>query len=287
LRGKVNCQEPLALHTTFKIGGPAQFFVVPDDIKDLRSLVIAAHTQKIPLRILGAGSNILVCDKGVKGIIVHLAGRYFKKISYRSCGIEAYAGVVLPLFLQRSRQRGFYGAEFLAGIPGTVGGAVMMNAGAWGRNIGDLVEKVTVMDYNGEIRTLSRSKIRFRYRGSDLSKYIVLSALFALKKGKSAQEEVALEEYFARRQATQDTSFPSAGCIFKNPQGQSAGRLIELCGFKGKNIHGAMVSRRHANFIVNQRNATAHDVMSLMRLIQARVKKRYGTALRPEIKIWR
>jgi UDP-N-acetylmuramate dehydrogenase len=286
LKGKVLLGEPLSKHTTFKIGGPAEFFIKPRDVHDLKLLLRGLKKYKMPILLLGAGSNILVGDKGIKAIVLKLDSPYFKKIIFRHNGLEAGCGLRLRQLVGLTKQRGLTGAEFLAGIPGTVGGALAMNAGAWGKNIGELVEKIRVMDYNGNTKILHKRQLKFGYRSSGLGKYIILNTY--LKLSKKNKEEISdnIKECLRRRFATQDNSLPNAGCIFKNPPRESAGRLIDLCGLKGKKIGGAVISKKHANFILNQGHASASDVLRLVDLMRKRVNKRFNLTLQPEIKIW-
>jgi UDP-N-acetylmuramate dehydrogenase len=218
---------------------------------------------------------------------LHLNQPVFKSISYRGNAIEAGSGLMLGQLILAAKNRGLSGLEFLAGIPGTLGGALVMNAGAWGRSISEIVEKVRVMDYNGTIKILERKEIKFAYRRSSLARYIILSA--RLKLAKKSKKEIAesIKQFLQCRRNTQDVSSPNAGCVFKNPAGKSAGKLIDLCGLKGKRIGGACVSQRHANFILNKGNAGSGDVLKLMSLIRKRVKAQFKVNLEPEIKIWR
>ncbi|MFA5145512.1 MAG: UDP-N-acetylmuramate dehydrogenase [Candidatus Omnitrophota bacterium] len=287
LRGKIKFKEPLNKHTTFKIGGPAGFFVEPYDAADLKLLIASAKRYKIRILTLGLGSNILISDKGIRGIVLRLSSPFFKKVFIRANYLEAGSAVTLNRIVQAACQRGFSGVEFLAGIPGTLGGALVMNAGAWGRNIGELVEEVTVMDRNGNIKLLRKKDIKFKYRSSSLAAYIILSARIKLAKGNKEKISSGIKKYLECRRDTQDVSFPGAGCAFKNPPGQSAGRLIDLCGLKGKKVGGAGISMRHANFILNCNRASARDVIKLMGLIRKTVKHKFNINLEPEIKIWK
>ncbi len=286
LKGKVRLNEPLARHTTFKIGGPAEFFLNPKDADDLKELLLAAKKEKFPVLVLGAGSNILAGDEGIRAAVVRLDSPCFKKVMVMGDRIEAGSGLGLRQLVELARQRGLSGTEFLAGIPGTVGGALVMNAGAWGKNIAGIVESVKVMDHQGKINVLSRSRIKFSYRSSDLGGFIILSA--SLKLNKMDKKEISdnIKECLRHRFDSQDASLPNAGCIFKNPPGESAGRLIDMCGLKGKKIGGAVISRRHANFILNQGHASASDVLRLADLVVKSVKERFELTLEPEIKIW-
>jgi UDP-N-acetylmuramate dehydrogenase len=288
LKDKVKSGEPLKDKTTFKIGGRAKFFCQPRSIADLKLLVMAAKKYRIPLFIIGAGSNILVNDKGVDGLVIGLNSAYFKRISFRDNFLNAGCGLSLRQLIQLAKERSLAGLEFLAGIPGTVGGALAMNAGAWGRSIGELVEKATVMDYNGDIEVLTKKQMKFSYRNSSLQKYIILNIYLKLKKKNKRIINEKITGYLAQRRNSQDNSLPNAGCIFKNPSERiSAGRLIDLCGLKGRNIGDAFISLRHANFVLNKGNARARDVLKLMELAKREVRKKYRINLEPEIKIWR
>lgn len=274
-------------YTTFKIGGPAEFFIQPKNINALRQLLRFVKRYHLPLRVIGAGSNILSSDKGFKGVVLKLNSAGFKSIIFKHTNFSAGSAVTLNQVLNIAQRKGLSGLEFLAGIPGTVGGALIMNAGAQGESIGDFVEEARVMDYNGKIKTLNKRDIKFGYRTSNLAKYIILSASFNLLKKDKEEIKERITRYLNYRKATQDLSKPSAGCIFKNPNGMSAGKLIDLCALKGKSIGGATISLRHANFILNQGGAYASDVLELMRLIRKKVKAKFNIALEPEIKIWK
>ncbi len=286
LKGKVRAKEPLKRHTTFKIGGPAEFFVEPRDADDLKMLLIGAKRYNIPAWVMGSGSNLLIRDSGVRAIVISLNSPFFKKSVLRPGAATLGAGVTLAGFVSRAAALGLRGAEFLAGIPGTVGGALVMNAGISGRQIADIVENVTVMDYNGGVKTLDAKHIRFGYRSSGLSRYIVLGAKFRMKKGSPLSLKKELKRRLEYRRATQDYRYPSAGCVFKNPPGHSAGQLIDGCGLKGRCVNGACISMIHANFIVNRKGAAAKDVKRLMGIIKYEVKRKFNITLEPEIKVW-
>ncbi len=286
LKGKIRLKEPLNRHTTFKIGGPAGFFIEPIDAADLKLLLASAKKYKIPILVIGAGSNILISDKGIRGIVLRLNAALFRRIFIKRNCLEAGSGTTLRQLIKLTQEHGLSGVEFLAGIPGTLGGALAMNAGAWGKNIGDLLQKATVMDYNGNIKIVSKKDMRFGYRKSSLAKYIILSASIKLIKENKKEIKDNIKKYLECRRNRQDASLPNAGCIFKNPHRISAGRLIDLCGLKGKRVGGAVVSLRHANFILNYKRAHARDVIKLMALIKKRVKHKFNINLEPEIKIW-
>lgn len=275
-------------HTTFKLGGPAKFFIEPKDTAELRLILGYVRKYKLSLFVIGAGSNILIRDKGIDGVVLQLSSPYFREFIFNGKHLKAGSGVMLSQLLNATEKQGLSGLEFLAGIPATVGGALIMNAGISGKskNIGSLVENVTVMNYNGNIKLLKKQALRFGYRTSNLSKYIILNARLNLFKKDKQTVKNRIAEYINYRKVTQDISKPSAGCIFKNPKMTSAGRLIDLCGLKGKRIGGACISKRHANFILNLGNARASDVLRLMNLIIKRVKNKFNVTLEPEIKIW-
>ena len=287
LKGKVSFKEPLKNKTTFRIGGQAELFFEPKDTADLKLLLNLKKRCKLPLLVLGAGSNILVSDKGVKGVVLRLDSAAFKKISFNGSKVEAGSGVPLNKIIRSSVSRGLSGLGFIAGMPGTLGGALLMNAGIPGRSLSDLVEKITVMDYNGKVKVLGRKDLILGYRKSNLGRYIILSARLKLVKKDKLKAKNELTHYLKRRCLTQDLSSPSAGCIFKNPKDNSAGRLIDLCGLKGKAIGRAVISPKHANFIVSLGRAQAKDVLRLMDLAKKEVRKKFAVVLEPEIKIWK
>jgi len=301
LEGKLRINESLARHTSFKIGGAAQFWFEPKNLSDLQKSIFFARSKRKPLRIIGAGSNILVDDRGIKGIVIKLNSPYFKRVavnpalSYlkptslsRKGGINqqvvmAGAGVSLNQLIRYVQKFGLSGCELLAGIPGTVGGALIMNAG----NIGYNVLNVTVMDKQGRVKVLNRNNIRFNYRSSSLNRYIILSVNFKLlKKGRKTVKK-KIDDYLDYRQKTQDLSCPSAGCIFRNPNSKSAAYFVERCGLKGISFGDAAVSFKHANFIINRGKASFADILRLMAYITRCVKKRFNIDLKPEIRIWR
>jgi len=284
---KVRVKYPLKDKTTFRIGGAAQFFCEPKDAGELKSLIQEAKKNKLPVHILGAGSNLLISDNGVKGLVIKLSSPFFRGLSSERGYIRAGSGATLGQIIKFAQSKSLQGLEFLVGLPGTLGGALAMNAGCWGYNIGDLVKEAQVMNENGKIKTLNRNKMRFSYRKSSLADYMILSALLKLKIGKPAEIKENINRYLTVRRATQDLTWPNAGCIFKNPKNYSAGMLIDLCGLKGGNIGGAFISGRHANFILNKGKASAKDVLGLMRLINKQVNKRFKLTLQPEIKIWK
>ena len=217
LKGKVKVNEPLSKYTTFKIGGPAKFLVEPLNLEDLKALLDLRKRYKFRFFIIGAGSNLLVADKGLKAVVMHLGAHFFRKVRQEGDILEAGSGIMLNTLMRISQKKGLSGLEFLSGIPGTLGGALAMNAACWGKSIADFVEKVKVMDYNGSVKYLDRDQIRFGYRSSSLQRYIIFAA--RLKFTKAPLEKIARvkQRCLRRRSLTQDNSWPNAGCIFKNP----------------------------------------------------------------------
>jgi UDP-N-acetylmuramate dehydrogenase len=286
LRLKIKLNEPMKEHTTFKIGGPAEYFIEPRNPDELKSLLHSAKRHNIPVLVLGSGSNILVKDTRLKAIVLHLDSAFFRRVVFQDNHVYAASGVALSRLISLAQKRGLSGLEFLAGIPGTVGGALAMNAGIPGENIGGLVKDAEVMDYSGNMKVLSKGGIRFGYRNSSLRSYIILGARLKLRKKHKLKIKEEINSRISSRRLTQDYSHPSAGCIFKNPRPKHAARLIDLCGMKGKRLGDAGISRRHANFILNLGRAKAEDVLRLMELARRKVQGRFNVRLEPEIKIW-
>jgi len=287
LKSEIKLGVPLKNKTTFRVGGPAKFFYAPGNLEDLKLLIAAARKNKIRIFVIGAGSNILVSDNGVDGLVLQLSAPYFKKIILSEDSLIVGAGLMLGRVVEAANLNSLSGIEFLIGIPGTVGGALMMNAGAWGRSIGELIENAAVVDFRGKVKILRKRDIKFGYRNSGLGKYIILSTRLRLDKKNKGKIVQNLNKYLRARGSSQDTAFPNAGCVFKNPTRESAGKLIDLCGLKGRKIGGAFISGKHANFILNKENARAQDILNLMKLMKAAVKDKFKVNLKPEIKIWR
>lgn len=284
-KGDYKFNEPLSKHNKFRIGGRCLVWCEPKDLEDLKFILKYTKEENIPLFVIGEGSNILVRDKGFKGIVIHLDTPYFRRIEFRGNFVFAGCGLKLSQIIRLAAKKNLGGLEFLFGIPGSLGGALVMNAGSSEKSIGDLIEDITVMDYNGRIKILNKRNIRFGYRNSNLSRFIILSAHLRLVKRDRKEIEDRIARYRIYRKRTQPQNIPSAGCIFKNPKGLSAGKIIEECGLKGKRIGGAEISYKHANFILNKGKAKARDILRLMRFIQKKVYKKYRILLEPEIKI--
>ncbi|TRZ95980.1 UDP-N-acetylmuramate dehydrogenase [bacterium] len=284
---KIRLRVKLAGYTTFKIGGPARFFFEPDSLKELLEALAFAKNKGIPVVILGAGSNILVSDSGLDGLVIKLSGRDFKLLRINGVYMQAGCGLKLNQLLIGAKNKSLSGFEFLAGIPGTLGGALMGNAGARGKSIGDLVEELRVLDYNGKIKLLKKDQLKFSYRKSNLHKYIIVSAKLKLAPGKQDEIALLISQFLRQRARTQENNLPNAGCIFKNPTKAVAGKLIEACGLKSKAAGGAVISKVHANFILNRGRAKSKDVLSLMHLMRDEVKRRFKVNLEPEIILWK
>jgi UDP-N-acetylmuramate dehydrogenase len=281
--GDVRQHEPMSRHTTMKAGGEADLLVVPKDVGELRRTVLAAHRAGLPVIVLG-GSNIIVRDGGIAGVVVKLSRLNRIRFIGRDC-LEAEAGVLLPRLARAAARAGLSGLEFAIGIPGTVGGSIVMNAGTREGELAPRVEAVTMMRLDGELVTLERDTLHFRYRRAELPQGCVVSARFALKPAPAAEIETTMKRMLGVRTATQPLHSPSAGCVFKNPPGDSAGRLIEAAGLKGYRIGDAQVSERHANFIINRGHARAHDILMLIRHVGRQVERQFGVTLELEVKI--
>jgi UDP-N-acetylmuramate dehydrogenase len=286
---RVRFREPLSRHTSFRIGGPADVWVEVDDAADIGRLQAFAAGADMPLYVLGGGTNILVSDRGVRGIVVHLS-RAFAAIEWRENGggmhVRSGAAVALKKLVVEAIERDLAGLEFAEGIPGSVGGGLLMNAGAFGGEISRVVEYVEGVTQDGAVRRLPRAELKFEYRNFDLERgFVVTHVGFLLGPGDASAIRAQRADAKRRREARQPLGYPNAGSIFKNPPGKYAGRLIEAAGLKGMRVGGAMFSEQHANFIVNVGGATAGDVRALMRTAEQRVLETEGVHLQPEIKL--
>ncbi len=286
VRGKVLREEPLSRHTSLKIGGPAEYWIEPEDLEDLQTALKECHRLGLEVRVLGAGSNILAPDQGVRGAVLHFGSPYFKDVRREGKMIAARAGVPNSLFIQFAVERGFGGCEFLLGIPGNLGGSIVMNAGSHQQWMDGIIDSVTVVDFSGDVKTLRKSEIPFKYRSSGLSGVIVVEARFMLPERDRAQVQKRLDDYRNHRLATQDLQHPSAGCMFKNPDkaGCSSGKLIDDAGLKGKRVGNAQISEKHANFIINLGGATSQDIERLIREVRETVEAKYAIRLETEVK---
>jgi len=275
----------LASHTTFKIGGPAKYFFKAKTKIELIGAIGESKKIKIPVFILGQGSNLLISDKGFDGLVIKVQN---SKLEIKGLKIFAEAGVLLSKIVKESGEKGLSGLEWAGGIYGTVGGAVKGNAGAFGGEIKDVIEEVEVYDIKTEkIKIFKAKECCFKYRESIFKKrenLIIISALFKLKKGKKNKIKRNIKNYLDYRAKNHPLNFPSAGSVFKNPSKKSAGELIGKCGLAGKTIGQAQISSKHSNFIINLGGAKAFDVLSLINLAKKEVKDEFGIELKEEIK---
>ena len=283
----VRPKEEMKKHTSFKIGGPAECYVIPENFNELSKLLNFLKNERIITYVIGNGTNILVGDEGIAGCVVEI-GPKLSKVTVKGNKITAEAGATLAQVAEAAEQKGLTGLEPLSGIPGTVGGAVAMNAGAYNTEMKDVVESITAMTRSGEMLDYSADKLGFGYRTSSIEakKLIVTKVVFNLSTDNKNNIKKKMAEYKVMREKKQPLDYPSAGSIFKRPEKHYAGVLISDCNFAGKNINDAEVSRKHCGFIINKGNATAKDVTRLIELIQNAVLAFYGIQLEPEIKMW-
>lgn len=273
-------------NTTFKIGGPADILIKPRTVEEIKNTVALLNETKTPFFVMGNGSNLLVKDKGIRGAVIKI-GKNFSDIQVYGNTISAQAGALLPSISNRAIQNNLSGFEFAAGIPGTLGGAIVMNAGAHGGEMKDIVTNVTLMDYEGNIKVLSNKDMNFEYRKSILAneQYIVLSVEMELKPGNAEETKSIIKELRDKRTASQPLEYPSAGSTFKRPLNNFAGKLVEDAGLKGFTIGGAKVSEKHAGFVINNGNATAKDVLDLIEYAKNEVNNKFNILLEEEIKV--
>ena len=276
--------EPMKPHTTFKIGGPADVLVTADTLDELRAVIAACREYGIPWMILGKGSNLLVSDEGIEGAVIAL-GEDFKSITVDGEYITCGAALSLSKLCSVAAENSLSGLEFAYGIPGSVGGAVYMNAGAYGGETADVITEVTYLTPDGEVGTYTASELRFGYRHSIFKENpnIILFSKYKLIPGDRDAIRSGMDDCMDRRRSKQPLEFPSAGSVFKRPEGAFAGTLIEQCGLKGRSVGGAQVSEKHAGFIINAGSATCRDVEELVRLVQDTVKNETGYYLECEI----
>jgi len=282
---RVLFDEPMSQHTTFRIGGPADVFAMPENYEQIREVLRLCKEEKLPFFVLGNGSNLLVSDKGYQGVIIQMY-RNLSKITVEGTCIRAAAGALLSGIAAEAKQASLTGFEFAGGIPGTLGGAVVMNAGAYGGEMKDVLKEVTVMDSQGEIFTIPAEKMEFGYRTSIVKTagYVVLEAVISLKQGEQEAIKAVMRDLTERRTSKQPLEFPSAGSTFKRPEGYFAGKLIMDSGLRGYRVGGAQVSEKHCGFVINTGDATAQDVRTLMSDVRRIVKEKFGVTLEPEVK---
>lgn len=270
-------------YTTYKAGGKALAIVIPDDLNGLITLIKFLREKKVKYKILGNGSNLIFSDKGYNGILIKLDN--FNKLEFNDNYVTVGAGYSLTKLSLRTARRGYTGLEFASGIPGTVGGAIFMNAGAYKMDMGYITTTVKVLDPNLEVQILTNQDLEFHYRSSFLQKvknYICIEATLLLRKGDTETIMEVINDRKKRRIESQPLEYPSAGSVFRNPEGDYAGRLIEEIGYKGYSIGDAMVSLKHANFIINKGNASGDDIKKLIKEIKTKVKEKYNIDLKVE-----
>jgi UDP-N-acetylmuramate dehydrogenase len=285
-RDIVRRDEPLAPHTYFRLGGPAECFVRPRSIDELAAVVRRCRKDDVPVRLLGGGCNLLVRDEGVRGVVIKLDDHAFTAVNVTGNRVDAGAGAQLSNVITRAAKEKLAGLELLVGIPGTIGGSLCMNAGGRAGDIGQFTSTATIMDWAGEIHVRQRQDLQFNYRETNLDDAIVLGGQFELEQDDPEAIEKRMRKIWITKKASQPMGFQSAGCIFKNTRGLSAGLLIDQTGLKGTKVGGAEVSDRHANFIVANSGCTARDVLRLIDLVRSRVSDRFGIDLELEIKVW-
>lgn len=283
--GRVLMNEPMCRHTTFRVGGSADVMFFPQSSEELQRVMALARAQGADVLVIGNGSNLVVRDGGVRGLVIVL-GEHMARISVEGACLRAQAGAMLARVSAAAQEAGLSGLEFASGIPGTLGGGCAMNAGAYGGQLSDVLSCATVL-LDGEVRTLSRDEMQMSYRSTLPLRTggIVLEAKFELHADDPAEIMARMKELNARRRDKQPLNLPSAGSTFKRPEGRFAGALIEGCGLKGARVGGAQVSEKHAGFIVNTGGATASDILGLIALVQRRVLAETGVALETEVRI--
>lgn len=278
--------EPMSKHTTFRVGGPADYFVMPKCAEEVQKTVALCRQFDMPYYVIGNGSNLLVSDKGYRGVVLQIY-KEMNQIQVVGTTIRAQAGALLSKVGSVALEAELTGFEFAAGIPGTVGGAVVMNAGAYGGEMKDILKSATVLSLDGRVCTLYNSELELGYRTSVIAKkeYIVLEAIYALQVGDEESIRGKMDELKGQRVTKQPLEFPSAGSTFKRPEGYFAGKLIQDAGLRGFQVGGAQVSEKHCGFVINTGNATASDVKALIEAVSDRVLEKFGVQLETEVKM--
>ena len=283
---QVLIDEPMKKHTTFRVGGPADYFVMPKNIEEVQKIVAFCKDAKMPYYVLGNGSNLLVSDAGYRGVIIQIY-KSMSEITVEDTTIRAQAGALLSKIGNIALDAELTGFEFAAGIPGAVGGAVVMNAGAYGGEMKDILKSATVLTTDGEVLTLYNKELELGYRTSIIAKkdYVVLEAEYELQKGSKEDIRAKMDELKVQRVTKQPLEYPSAGSTFKRPEGHFAGKLIQDAGLRGFSVGGAQVSEKHCGFVINKGDATAADIIELMRQVSEKVMQEFGVLLEPEVKM--
>ncbi len=282
----VSFDEEMSKHTTFRIGGAADAFVNVENALEIERIIHFCTETDVPYMIMGNGSNMLVSDKGIRGVVIHI-GSGMSKCRIEGEDVYADSGILMSALAKKILEANLTGFEFAGGIPGTLGGGIYMNAGAYGGEMKDIIENVTFICPDGMIKTETADKLDFSYRHSMFMQggYIILSCKIKLKKGDYDEIKSAMDDFNSRRNEKQPLNFPSAGSTFKRPEGYFAGKLIQDAGLMGYSIGGAQVSEKHAGFVVNKGGATAKDVLNLIEHIQKTVREKFGVDLEPEVRL--
>jgi UDP-N-acetylmuramate dehydrogenase len=283
----VKTNYPLAGHTWYGLGGPADYFIRPRTAKELKDVLRRCEENGIPVYVMGFGSNLLVSDDGLRAAVMKLEGNEFGQAVFNGDTVTAGAGADLSKLVLKCVQKGLSGIEALTGIPGSIGGAVKMNAGGRSGDIGSAVVSVTMMDAHGRIFEKSKPELIFDYRSTNITAKFVLAARLALSPAEPEQIMRAVQESWIYKKNSQPLNTRNCGCVFKNPPEAPAGALIDRAGLKGLRAGGAVVSDKHANFIVAQQGCTSRDVLELINTIKQKVKEQTGIELETEIEIWR
>lgn len=284
-KDKIKYNEKMSKYTTMKVGGPCDCIVFPDEISKIKEVIDFCKNENITFFVIGNGSNLLVKDEGIHGVVIKL-GHRFGKIEIDGEYILAYAGATMPALSQLAKKNSLKGLEFACGIPGTIGGGVKMNAGAYGSQISDILYEVTYMDEKEEIKTIKNKECSFGYRKSIFTinpNYVILSAKFKLEKGNIDEIENKMRENSLARKTKQPLEYPNFGSVFKRPEGYFVGKLVDDAGLRGYKIGGAQVSTKHTGFIVNVDNATCKDVLDLIGYVQTTVYNKFNVKLTPEV----
>lgn len=282
----IKVDEPMKKHISFKVGGPADFLVKPKTEEELIEVIKFVKKEDIPFIIIGNGSNLLVKDGGIRGIVIELSDN-FNNYEIEGNIIKAQSGVLLTILGRNAMKNSLTGFEFASGIPGTLGGALAMNAGAYGGEMKQVVKSVRLIDSDGNIFELSNEEMKFEYRKSIITtnNYIALSAVIELQQGNIDEIKETMEDYANRRSTKQPLKFPSAGSTFKRPEGYFAGKLIDDSGLRGLSLRGAQVSEKHCGFVINTGEANAKDILDLIFVVKSTVNAKFGVMLEEEVKI--
>jgi UDP-N-acetylmuramate dehydrogenase len=282
----VETDYPLAKRTWYGLGGAADYFIRPKTVKQLKDVVRRCSKNNIPVYVMGFGSNLLISDQGLRGAVIKLEAEQFTRMEFDNEKVTAWAGAELSKLVLTCVEKGLSGIEALTGIPGSVGGAVKMNAGGNFGDFGSAVETVTLMDSDGNIFEKSKPELAFDYRRTNITAKFILSARLQLNESDPEQIMRTVKEIWIYKKNNQPLNTKNSGCIFKNPQGGSAGALIDRAGLKGHKIGGAVVSEKHANFIIAEKGCTSSDVIKLIETIKQKIKEQFNTELELEVEIW-